>query len=129
MDFTNTRLQQTDMRFMSIAFPHMIKYDSVVILLSLLLYRIFAGSVSLSIYSSTVLVDFARFFSVLICTESAGLLGQGDQPVTRPLRTQNKRRQIFMPRVGFELMIPVFERAKMVLALDRAVIVIGSFAN
>jgi hypothetical protein len=32
-----------------------------------------------------------------------------------------------MSRVGFEPMIPVFERAKAVHALDRAVTVIGSF--
>jgi hypothetical protein len=31
-----------------------------------------------------------------------------------------------MPRVGFEPMIPVFERAKTVHALDRAATVIGS---
>jgi hypothetical protein len=31
-----------------------------------------------------------------------------------------------MPRVGFEPTIPVFERAKMVYALDRATTVIGS---
>jgi hypothetical protein len=30
-----------------------------------------------------------------------------------------------MPQVGFELMIPVFERAKTVHALDRAATVIG----
>jgi hypothetical protein len=30
-----------------------------------------------------------------------------------------------MPRVGFELMIPAFERAKTVHALDRASTVIG----
>jgi hypothetical protein len=30
-----------------------------------------------------------------------------------------------MPRVGFELMIPVFERAKTFRNLDRAVTVIG----
>jgi hypothetical protein len=44
----------------------------------------------------------------------------GDQPIARPLpahrttQTQNKRTQISMPRLGFELMIPVFERAKTV---------------
>jgi hypothetical protein len=31
-----------------------------------------------------------------------------------------------MPRVGFEPTIPVFERAKTVHALDRAVTVVGS---
>jgi hypothetical protein len=38
---------------------------------------------------------------------------------------QNKRRQTSMPRVGFELMIPLFERAKTVHTLDRAATVIG----
>jgi hypothetical protein len=50
----------------------------------------------------------------------------GDQPVTRPLpthrttQTQNKLTQISMPRVGFELTIPVFEWAKTVHALECA---------
>jgi hypothetical protein len=54
-----------------------------------------------------------------------------DQPVSRPLhthrttQTQNKFIQTSMPRVGFEPIIPVFERAKTVHTLDRAVIVIG----
>jgi hypothetical protein len=47
----------------------------------------------------------------------------GDQPVAT--QTQNKRTQIFMSRVGFEPTIPVFERAKTVLALDRAATVFG----
>jgi hypothetical protein len=48
----------------------------------------------------------------------------GDQPVARQqpthrtTQTQNKRTQTSMPRVGFELTIPVFERAKTVHALD-----------
>jgi hypothetical protein len=55
----------------------------------------------------------------------------GDQPVARPLptqrttQTQNKHTQTSMPRVGYEPMIPVFERAKTLYALDRAAIVIG----
>jgi hypothetical protein len=54
-----------------------------------------------------------------------------DQPVARPLpthgtaQTQNKRTQTSMPQVGFEPTIPMFERAKTVHALDRAVTVIG----
>jgi hypothetical protein len=42
----------------------------------------------------------------------------GDQPIPRPLpayRTieiQNKCTQTSMPRVGFELMVPAFKRAK-----------------
>jgi hypothetical protein len=56
----------------------------------------------------------------------------GDQRVARPLpthrttQTQNKRTQISMPRVSFELTIPVFERAKTVHALDRAATMIGN---
>jgi hypothetical protein len=34
-----------------------------------------------------------------------------------------------MPQVGFELIIPVFERAKTVHALDRATTVIGPFTD
>jgi hypothetical protein len=55
----------------------------------------------------------------------------GDQPVSRPLpthrttRTQNKRTQASMPRVGFGPKIPAFELAKTVHALDRAATVIG----
>jgi hypothetical protein len=55
----------------------------------------------------------------------------GDQPAARPLpthrttQTQNKCTQTSMLRVGFETTIPVFERAKIVHALDRAVTVIG----
>jgi hypothetical protein len=52
----------------------------------------------------------------------------GDQPIARPIlihRTHNKRTQTFMPQVGSELTIPVFERPKTVHALDRAASVIG----
>jgi hypothetical protein len=55
----------------------------------------------------------------------------GDRPVARPLpthrttQTQNKRTQTSIPWVRFELTIPMFERAKKVHALDRAVTVIG----
>jgi hypothetical protein len=54
----------------------------------------------------------------------------GDQPVARPLlthrttRTQNKRTQTSMPRVGFDPKVPVFERMKSVDALDREATVI-----
>jgi hypothetical protein len=34
-----------------------------------------------------------------------------------------------MPRVGFKPTIPVFQRAKMVYAIDREVTVIGGHAN
>jgi hypothetical protein len=58
----------------------------------------------------------------------------GDQPVARPLpvrrrvQTQNERKQISLPQVGFESTIPVFERAKTVHALDRADAVIGKIS-
>jgi hypothetical protein len=47
-----------------------------------------------------------------------------DQPATRPMpihrktQTQNKHTQTFMPRVGFEPTISMFERARTVHALD-----------
>jgi hypothetical protein len=34
-----------------------------------------------------------------------------------------------MPRVGFEPTMPVFQRAKTVCSLDRAVTVIGNYVN
>jgi hypothetical protein len=60
----------------------------------------------------------------------------GNQSVTRPplptyrtTQIQNKRIQTSMPWVGFEPIIPVFERAKTVHALDRAATMIGSFGS
>jgi hypothetical protein len=56
---------------------------------------------------------------------------KGDQPVARPLPThrttqaQNKGTQTFMPQVGFEPTIPVFEPVKTVHVLDRAATVFG----
>jgi hypothetical protein len=58
-----------------------------------------------------------------------------DQPVARPLpahrttQTQNKGTQTFMPEAGFEATIPMFEQAKTVHALDRAVTVIGALLH
>jgi hypothetical protein len=57
----------------------------------------------------------------------------GDQPVTRPLLTQdntikNKGRQTFMPRVVMEPKFPLFERAKTFLSLESATSLIGNFA-
>jgi hypothetical protein len=55
----------------------------------------------------------------------------GDQPVARPLpaqrrtQTQNKRAQTSMPKVGFKPMIPVFEWAKAVHALDSVATMMG----
>jgi hypothetical protein len=51
----------------------------------------------ISVCGSTGVVDLGRLFSLLIYTQSVGLLGRGDQPVARPLpthrttQTQNKR--------------------------------------
>jgi hypothetical protein len=63
-------------------------------------------------------------------TQSVGLLGRGISLLQgRYLHTrqhkQNKSIQTSMPWVGFEPMIPAFERAKTVHALDRAATVIG----
>jgi hypothetical protein len=83
------------------------------------------------IYGSTALMDLGRFFSFLIPYTVNRTPWTGNQPVTRPLpthrttQTQNKRTQTSVPRVGFEPMIPVFERAKTVHAVDRAVTVNG----
>jgi hypothetical protein len=69
-------------------------------------------------------------FSFLIFRQSVGLLGrvirlsQGHY-LHRTTQTQKKRRQTSMPRLGFEPITPVFERAKTVHALDGAVTVIG----
>jgi hypothetical protein len=72
-----------------------------------------------------------RFVSLqfLNLRESAGLLGRGISPPQGCYLTQrlNKSRQISMPRVGFEPMIPVFERARTVHALDGAATLIGNY--
>jgi hypothetical protein len=59
-------------------------------------------------------------------------LWAGDQPAAgrppthRTTETQNKRTETSMPRVGFGTTILVFERAKMILFLDRAATVTGN---
>jgi hypothetical protein len=96
------------------------------ILLCVCVYLILA----LSIYGSTALVDLGRSFSILIYTQSVGLLGQA---ISLSLRrylhteqhTQNKRTQTFMPRVRIELTFPAFEREKTVHALECAAPVIS----
>jgi hypothetical protein len=76
-------------------------------------------------------VDLGRFFSFLIFYTVCTTPWTGDQPVARPLpthrtiQTHNKRIQTSMAQVGFEPTIPVFERRKIVHALDRAATVIG----
>jgi hypothetical protein len=83
-----------------------------------------------SIYLSTSIVDFGGFFSFLIYTQSAGLLGWGSVPrkvttcIHRTSQTLNKRTQTSMPQVGFEPTNAVFEGTKTVYASDRAAAVI-----
>jgi hypothetical protein len=89
----------------------------------------------LSIYlsvicGSTPLVDLGRFFQFINLYTVGRTPWTGDQPSQgRCLHTeqhkQNKRTQTSVPRLGFEPTIPVFERTKTVLVLDRAVTVIG----
>jgi hypothetical protein len=51
-----------------------------------------------------------------------------DQPIANPLpeQTHNKHKQRSIPWVGFEPMIPVFDRAKAIHVLNRAVTVVGA---
>jgi hypothetical protein len=90
-------------------------------------------SIYLSIYGSTALCWALAAFSVSRSfTQSVGHLGRGIGPSQGHYlhigqHRQNKRTQTPLPRVGFEPMIPVFERAETVHALDRAETVIGTF--
>jgi hypothetical protein len=89
--------------------------------------------IGLSIYGSTDLVDFARFFIFLVLYRVGRTPWTGNLPVARPLPThitaptQNKSTQTSMPRVGFETAIPVFERTKTVHALDSVATVTGTY--
>jgi hypothetical protein len=71
------------------------------------------------------------FFSFLIFYTVGSTSWKGDQFAARPLpahrtaQTENKRTQTPMPKLGFDPTIPVFEREKIVHALDRAATVIG----
>jgi hypothetical protein len=76
------------------------------------------------------LLDLGRFFSFLIFYTVGRTLSTGVSPSQgRYLHTgqhkQNKRTQTSMSQMGFQPTIPVFERAKIVHALDRAATVIG----
>jgi hypothetical protein len=87
-------------------------------------------SIYIYVYGSTALGDLGRFFSLFIHTQSVGLLGKGiSLSQGRYLHTEQQRHrlnaQTSMPRVGFELTIPIFERAKTVHALERAATVVG----
>jgi hypothetical protein len=80
-------------------------------------------------------LNLGRFFSFLIFYTIDSTPWTGDQPVARPphahrtAQTQNKHTQTYMPQVGFEPTIPVFERAKTVHALDRAATEIGNHVH
>jgi hypothetical protein len=58
-----------------------------------------------------------------------GLLGRGISPVTRPLLTEHSMNtnemRIFVPRVGLEPKIPMFQWAKTFHALDHVAHAIG----
>jgi hypothetical protein len=88
-------------------------------------------SIYLWLYSP--LLDLGLYFSFLILYTVGRTPWTGDQLIARPLpthrttQTQNKRTQTFLPGVGFEPMIPAFERRKTVHALDRAVTVSDDF--
>jgi hypothetical protein len=85
----------------------------------------------ISIYGSTALCWALAAFSVsLSFTQNVRLPERGISPSQgRYLHTgqhkQNKRTQISMLQVGFELTIPVFKWEKTVHALDHATTVIG----
>jgi hypothetical protein len=74
-------------------------------------------SLSLWLYSPS---DLGRFFSFLIYTQSVGLLGRGISPLQgRYLHTKQHK-----PRMGFEPIIPLFDRVKTIHASDRMATVI-----
>jgi hypothetical protein len=60
-----------------------------------------------------------------VCRTPTGISPSQGRYLHTEQHKQNKCTQTFMPRVGFEATIPVFDRAKRVHALDRAVAVIG----
>jgi hypothetical protein len=67
-------------------------------------------------------------FSFLILRQSVGLLGGGiglSPTQDTGQHKQNKRTQASIPWMGFEPIIPVFERVKTVHVLDRAATLIG----
>jgi hypothetical protein len=82
--------------------------------------------------SMTVLpfLVFLAFFSFIILYRASRTLGRGISPsqgryLHAGQHKQNKRTQTLMSRVGFENKIPVFERTKIVHALDCTGTVIG----
>jgi hypothetical protein len=105
---------------------------SVCLTIYLSLYLSVYLSIYLSIYGFTAVVHLRRF-SVSNLYTVGRTPWTGDKPITRTLpahrttKTQNKRTQTSMPQVEFEHTTPVFERTKMVHALDTAATVIGDF--
>jgi hypothetical protein len=82
----------------------------------------------------SLLLGPGLFFSSVTFIYTGGRTSwTGDQPVARPLPTQDNANteemhtQTSMPWVRFEPTIPAFERAKTVHVLDRAATVIGWF--
>jgi hypothetical protein len=79
----------------------------------------------------SLLLGYSPCFSFLIFYIVSRTPWTGDQPFARPLpahrtaQTQNKRTQIPILQLGFELTISLFERAKVGHALDHAVTVIA----
>jgi hypothetical protein len=63
-------------------------------------------------HGSTALCWALVPFSVLNPVRSRLEFLTSDQPFVRPLPTQTQSKHTFMPRVGFEPMTPLFERAK-----------------
>jgi hypothetical protein len=95
----------------------------------------FSFFLSLFLYGSTALcwtLALLEFLDLYIVGRTPWT---EDQPVARPLpthrttQTRNKSTQTSMYRVGFEPMIPAFEWAKTVHALDRIATVIGPSKN
>jgi hypothetical protein len=86
---------------------------------------------SIYLWLFSPLLNYGRFFSFFIPYTVGRTPWTWDQPVARPLpahrttQTQNKRTQTSIPWVVFEATTPVFERAKIVHALDGAATVIG----
>jgi hypothetical protein len=96
------------------------------------------NEISPSNYISMALQPFVGpwpLFQFLIFYTVGRTPWMGDQPVARLLpahrtaKPQNKHTQISTPQVGFEPMIPVFERVNTVHALDRVASVISSPSN
>jgi hypothetical protein len=92
----------------------------------------FFPSFFFSLYGSTAIWVFGRFFSFLILYTVGRTSWTGNQPVAKPLpthrttQTQNKGAQTSMFRVGLEPTNPVFKRTKAVHTLDRAATVFRS---